>query len=551
MTTGSMHPESRRLRAPREDRSGLIDPPLSRVAGLVEANVGARRAYRYDLQGRCLSEVAQESRRQLLIDARRWTSQYRDVDLAPGDPSARIFLAGHQPELLHPGVWFKNFALGTIAQEHGAVGVNLLIDSDTQKTANVRVPGGSAAEPHVAEIPMDQAGPVIPYEERPILDRETFAKFGHRAADEIAGLVADPLIRDFWPMVVKRADETDKVGACLAQARHQLEGRWGLRTLEIPQSWVCRAEPHGWFVAHLLAQLPRLQRVYNDVVDEYRRVNRIRSKAHPVPNLTSADGWLEAPFWIWTADDPRRRRLFARHGRDGIALSDRHACEVVLPLTPDGDAGRAVARLAELAAEGVHIRCRALVTTLWARLALGDLFLHGIGGAKYDHVTDALVRRFFGLAPPRFLVLSATLHLPVARQRVGTEALRATDRDLRRLTYHPECYINGAGEVPSRRDGNADELIAAKNRWIRAASTPDNARTRYEQIRQINHSLATYVAPMRERLLEERHRAARRVRAEAVLTGREYAFCLFPEKTLREFLFTLLPKSEQIGFDGV
>jgi len=544
MTTGSTHRESRPLRAPRENRSVLIAPPLGQVAGLVEANVRCRRAYRYDLQGRCLLDVARESRRQLLIDARRWTAQYRDVDLGPGDPSVPIFLAGHQPELLHPGVWFKNSALGTIAREHGAVGVNLLIDSDTHKTTTVRVPGGSAADPHVAEIPMDQAGPVVPYEERPILDREAFVAFGRRAADEIAGLVADPLIRDFWPMVVKRMRDTGNLGACLAQARHQLEDRWGLRTLEIPQSWVCGVEPHFWFVAHLLAQLPWLRTIYNDVVDEYRREHRIRSRAHPAPNLSGADGWLEAPFWIWTADDPRRRRLFAKRGRGQIVLSDRQACEVVLPLTPDGDASRAVARLAELAEEGVKIRSRALVTTLWARLVLGDLFLHGIGGAKYDQVTDLLVRRFFGLEPPRFLVLSATLHLPVARQRTGIEALRAADHGLRRLTYHPERYVNGESEVSSRSDGEAAELIAAKTRWIEMPSTPDSARTRYEEIRRINVALSTYVAPLREGLLEERRRATRAVRAEAVLTGREYAFCLFPEKTLREFLFTLLPKSE-------
>jgi hypothetical protein len=447
-------------------------------------------------------------------------------------------------------VWFKNFALGTLARRHGAVGVNLLIDSDAQRTANVRVPGGTVADPHVVEIPMDRAALVMPYEERAILDRETFAAFGRRAAEEMAGLVADPLVRDFWPMVLKRSCETDKLGACLAQARHQLEGRWGLETLEVPQSWVCRAEPHGWFVAHLLAQLPRLQRVYNDVVDEYRRMNRVRSRAHPVPNLTSADGWLEAPFWIWTADDPRRRRLFARGGRDEIVLSDRHACEVVLPLTADGDAGRAVARLAELGAEGVHIRCRALVTTLWARLVLGDLFLHGIGGAKYDQVTDALVERFFGLAPPDFLVLSATLHLPVPREKVTTDAPRTMEHRLRRLTYHPECYINGREEASGGGDPEAAALIAAKARWIEAPSTPDNARTRYEEIRRINHALAPYVAPLRERLLEGRRRAARAVQREAVLAAREYGFCLFPEKTLREFLVTLLPKSAQIGFDG-
>jgi len=63
--------------------------------------------------------VSRQARADLLAAARRWTAAYRQVDLASDDPEGLIFLAGHQPELFHPGVWFKNFALGAIARQQG------------------------------------------------------------------------------------------------------------------------------------------------------------------------------------------------------------------------------------------------------------------------------------------------------------------------------------------------------------------------------------------------------------------------------------------------
>ena len=104
MTTGSTRLEYRRLRAPQGDRTVFVDPPFEEAAGLVRANRTLRGEYCYDLQGRGLWEVSRESRHELLKKARQWTSQYRDVDLGPVDPSTPIFLAGHQPQLFHPGV---------------------------------------------------------------------------------------------------------------------------------------------------------------------------------------------------------------------------------------------------------------------------------------------------------------------------------------------------------------------------------------------------------------------------------------------------------------
>jgi hypothetical protein len=542
MTPGHEHLDYRRLRAPRENGGSLIDPPKLEIEPIVRSNRRTLEAYCYDCQGRCLTKLSRQARSDLVKEARRWTSAYRDVQEPVSSGPETIFLAGHQPQLFHAGVWFKNFALGALTKHHRAVAINLLIDSDTVKGNSLRVPGGTVENPEAQAIPMDVSGPTVPYEQRRIIDSDLFAAFGRRVFERVSPLVADSLIREYWPSVVERSKETDNLGACLAQSRHQLEGRWGWNTLEIPQSRVCESPAHDWFVAHLLAQLPRFRQTYNRVVNEYRRAHRIRSAAHPVPNLRRSGEWLEAPFWIWSDEAPRRRPLFVKHLAGQTLLSNRDNLEIALPLTADQDADRAVGRLSELATKGIKLRSRALITTLWARLVLGDLFIHGIGGAKYDQVTDALITRFFGLAPPDFLVLSATLHLPIAAENPRPRHVRTIRQQLRELEFHPERYVNAQTLQNSDHAAAPIDLIADKTDWIRTPQTPENAGTRYREIRRINRELQPWVADSREQLLTELDQSAKSTKARAVISWREYAFCLFPEKTLRDFFDGLLPK---------
>jgi hypothetical protein len=523
----------RRFTAPHEDRGFLIEPPLEEVGRLVEENV-ARRTQDYRIGGRPLADLSRQAREELLAEARRWTSAYRPVDWASKNSDGLIFLAGHQPELFHPGVWFKNFALGALAQQHGATAVNLVIDSDTVKGTSLPVPGGSPGEPRVESIPFDAAGLQVPFEERKILDRRTFDAFGGRVAQRIGPLVGDLLIQKFWPMVVQRAAQTDRLGYCVAQARHQLEGQWGVRTLEVPQSRVCEGEAFRWFIAHLIAELPRFREAYNAAVHEYRQVHGIRNAAHPVPDLAADGPWLETPLWFWTAQQPERRRLMACYSSREVTLSDRVGLDMRVPLSPPGTTGRIAERLADWQRQGVKIRSRALLTTLWARLALGDLFVHGIGGAKYDQVTDELIRRFFHREPPDIMVLSATLLLPITRPAVDRDRPKTLRRQLRELTFHPEKFLESS---PAARP-----LIAEKWRWIETPQTPENAYLRWSSLRRINESLQPLVAERRQAVLDLQSQTAQRMRKEKVLGRRDYAFCFYPEKNLREFFDQLLHK---------
>ncbi|MGD9720856.1 MAG: hypothetical protein AB7O59_14290 [Pirellulales bacterium] len=522
--------EHKRLRAPAEDGGTLIAPPLDAVGEVIERNATAAAAHDCDVQGRSLGDLSRQARAELQQAAWAYTRTYRDVPHPASGPGTRMILAGHQPQLFHPGVWFKNFVLSTIAERHGGVAVNLAIDSDTIKTASLRVPRGTVAEPLVESVPLDKQTAEIPYEARRIIDRECLDSFGRRAADAIRPLVSDPFVRDFWPLVARRAAECSNLGECIAQARHLQEGQWGTTTLEIPQSHVCDLPAFHWFTAHLLARLPHMWDVYNRSVADYRLANHVRSSAHPVPDLAAEDDWLEAPFWIWDTEDPRRRRLFVRQRGDEILISDRQAIEASLALSPESDAARAVEQLAALADRGVRIRTRALMTTLFARLFLGDLFLHGIGGAKYDQVTDAIIERFFGVCPPRYMTITATLRLPIAQAATTDYDARQIAATLRDMTYHPERHLSADG------DAALAALVQEKRHWVAQAASAATARERCRAIRAANDRMQHYLSDRRKALVDQRSTAEAVQRGKAILASREYAFCLYPEAALRRLM---------------
>ncbi len=524
--------ERDRLRAPQENGAALIEPPLEQIAALADANRRLSNQFHYDCGGRSLADLSRSARAELLTAAQQWTSQYRDASSKPPRPEGPIYLTGHQPQMFHPGVWLKNFVLDKAARRYGATAVHLIVDSDVPADAAVRMPTGSAAELHAIQIPFDRAEPKIPYEERRIEDRALFAGFGRRVVEQLAPPAARPLLEQYWPLVQSRAKQTDRLSDCIVQARHQLELSWGLDTLEVRLSDVCVGEAFQWFLAHLLDRLAEFRAVYNETLGEYRRLHRVRSKSHPAADLADDGDWREAPFWIWTADDPIRRRLFARRSAVEITLTDRQSWEARLPLGAEGRANRAVERLMELQRTKVRIRPRAMLTTLWARLALADLFIHGIGGAKYDQITDRLIERFFGRRPPGFMVVSGTLHLPIAasesEQMPGLGDVSAILCELRSLAYHPERCLDATAEA-------AAALVVEKQKWIETPQTAENARRRCHAIREINAALQPWLEERRSQLAEQLARAMRRSQADQVRQWREYAFCLYPEAVLREF----------------
>jgi hypothetical protein len=534
--------EPHRLRAPSTDGALLAEPPLAEAGARLAANAARLAQWNHDFQGRSSSRLRALARQQLFEQARRYLGGAGITLPERLDPGAPLVVTGHQSELFHPGVWIKNFAAAAIARTAGGAALNLVVDDDILKSTSIRVPqpadGGRGLL--VRRVAFDEWAGEIPFEELKVRDEALFARFGQRVRGVLGGAVADPVIDVFWPRAVALGERTDRLGLRFALARRELEGSWGIHNLEVPLSTLCDTEAFLWFAAHLLAQLPRFQQIHNEALVRYRRLYKIRSKHHPVPALGGEGDWREAPFWIWHADRPRRRPLLVRQLPRTMQLrawgNDEPLIE--LPLGPDREACCAVELLQSLQARRIRLRTRALTTTIFARYLLGDLFIHGIGGAKYDELGDAIAGAFFGIAPPTYLALSLTLWLDLGTDPANPEGLAAIDRRLRDLTYNPDRNLS----LDQPLEPAPRAALEAKRRAIaHHPQTGPERLSRFREIRRCNDALQELVAPERDALLRERQRLRAGLHRNALAHHREYAFVLHSEAHLRAAFARALP----------
>lgn len=455
-----------RLRVPDQDGAHLIEPsapPLQRV----RLPVGP------------LQELRQQARAEVRAAARDYLGAAGEP--LPHNDGDLILMSGHQPELFHPGVWLKNFVLNRLARTHGTP-IHLLVDNDAVKTTALLVPAWRDGRPHALPVPIDRVAPGMPYEEWTATDDAFVA--------ELPGRVELPLLTGFWDEICRQSTRTRNVPERFSAARRACERRWGCHNLELPVSRLCDTPAFVAFAEHLLSELPRFHDVFNSAVRAYRREHGLRSRHHPFPELVRAGDELEAPFWFWRPGDRVRQRLFGQR----------------------------------LPAE-VKVRPRAITLTLFARLFVADLFLHGIGGAKYDAVTDEVIRRFYGVEPPPFVAVTGTLRLPLPTYPRSADDLRRLERLQRDLVFNPQRHLA------------ANALTQERAEWVcREPIDRAGRRERFRALRRLNEELAPLLAEQRQELERERERCVEEIRANAVLRRRDWAFCLYAEPQLRAFV---------------
>ncbi|MEX0701012.1 MAG: hypothetical protein WD069_02850 [Planctomycetales bacterium] len=549
-----------RLRVPRADGSLLAHPPSEEAIAAARANSQSLSHAEIDVQGRTLVRLRREARAAALAAARRYTAELTgEKPPAPG-PEALLFVDGHQPSLFHPGVWVKNFAIAALAAQAHGTALHIVVDNDVLTTTRIRVPAGNRDAPEFDREPFDADRPRIPWEEARVLDPEVFASFGERIAARMAKWGVVPLAARVWPEAIRAveatrtlrasgslasAEHTGSLRDAFTAARHRIEVDWGARNFELPLSRLCELDPFLWFASHLLVRAEEFRAIHNEVLDEFRRVNRVRSRTHPVPALKAHDGWIETPFRVWRTGAPVRRNVFVQQRAGVLALSDGSDTFAELPIAPGRDACCAVEVLRKLPAQGIRFRTRALTTTLFARLFLADLFVHGTGGAKYDEMTDRIIGRFFGIEPPAFQTLSATLHLPLAEPfDVAPEDATRLETLLRELEFNPDRHLPPHAPAEARALAAEKRQLIAEQRAARGERAPRSVRrsrsranhARYRRFREIDQALRPFVAGQRRQIENDLAELRRQLAANIVLRDRDASFALYPEDKLRRFL---------------
>jgi hypothetical protein len=319
----------------------------------------------------------------------------------------------------------------------------------------------------------------------------------------------------------------------LTAVRLCYERQYGIANMELPVSRMAATCAFRTFVSSICNDARRFLDCHNSALAAYRTANRLRYAANPIPDLEIDGDLVEVPFWVWRAGGPRER-LFVR--ADGSSR-DLYAGGARFATMPVGDCRASEAGWKEIAAGGMKVRPRALSTTLFMRLGVSDLFVHGIGGAKYDEVTDAVIRSFYAVTAPAYAVISATLLVDWPIPKGDEDEAKCLARTLRDIKYNPQNLLAGSREDLGALLVEKEQLITAR----RAASHSER-QSRWQRIRTINEALDGHLALLKSQVEAHLEDVRKRRASEEVLFGREYpCFLVGPEKTVEFYREILAP----------
>jgi hypothetical protein len=525
---GHRHWSGQKLEAPTDNQTALVSPSGARLRSMAVAN---QTCFDNDvlIGGQSLREIRSLAKRQLSQAATEYTRLYVGTEVpeplmvGPDGDLSHLVLSGHQPILFHPGIWFKNFLLHELAGSTG-LAINLLIDNDLCEQTAIRVPVVTSGKASQQLVQFDRASEPIPFESRAIIDDAYFQSFPDRLKQVWVHGQDNLLVDRFWRHLGRDSDSN--LGQRLAKFRHLTEWEAGLRTLELPLSQACRFEAFESLVTEFMMRGKEFRNCHNRLLQDYRNYYGIRSSSHPVPALAAeGDSW-ELPFWIGTERDPQRRRLFQKRVSGGWLIHDLGDVTFRLPETPEQG------WLQSAEKEGVRIRPRALVTTLFARLMLCDVFIHGTGGARYDEFNDALIREFFRIDAPQFVTATATIRLPqMAIRDDADQQLETARQRLRDLNQHPERFVQ---ELPAEASEQGLALAKEKLRTVQERQSFSSPKAFQDHLKSIRQQLEVLMEPLIAETNQELQSLEALAANAQVLNARDYSCVCYPEELISQ-----------------
>lgn len=523
------------IRAPKQNESWFVRPEAARVADLLEDNL--RRLDRSDsiefIDGQSLQDLRLEARAEVVALAAKYSSEAivpaRRLDLHDFSSESRVIMSGHQPELFHPGVWFKNFLLSQFSQCHSALGINVVIDHDLAKRTQLAVPAKNDSNQFTRQsFELANLSPRTPWEFSQLEELITF----EQAVAEVLDKLDTLQLHGSW--LAQTADDIKELlqsgrslGEAFAISRYRTEHSIGLTHLEVPFSRLATLNAWRVFVGCLLSRANEVHEVYNDVRANYRRDHGIHNEAQPFPALGTHGDWLETPFWIYSSTTPVRKPLWVRREPDRLILSDgSFAKEIGEFSTRELSCRESIHH----AFQGLswQIRPRALTTTLFMRLFLSDLFIHGIGGAVYDALTDQMMRRLWPISAPNYLVATATVMLPLGKPNAMPLSSYELERRLRDWRWTPERCFNEF----TLSDGRLQGIMDAKKEWVNNKPRDGSVRAWHQQLQQLNEKIRQQKPDFEKQLLSDLAIARDQESENRIFSSREYSFAIFPVEYL-------------------
>lgn len=327
-----------------------------------------------------------------------------------------FIVTGSQLIFFHPGILAKEIAAAKLAQESGADAITLILDHDhgellfSYPVFRFDKNGQNRAEKmtlHLGNFFLDTS-------EHSHLPSEPWFQLLGSLPSHLQGHLNETSlenVQESFRIMNQKAKERPSLVDFVTNCRLQELKQEGLALTPLRVSQLVKTQGWKMFCDLIVQDEKHFRKLYNNAVENYRHAHKIRNHAQPVPNLKEN----EIGLWITEKNQTLKQKAFLSNIQKA-----RNDQELFLP--------------------------RAITLSIFSRLFLSDFFIHGLGGAKYDRVTEQIINDFFKTPAAAFGVTSATMHLQLnpessLHQIKNLPGPGELKRKRRKLLYHPDLFL--------------------------------------------------------------------------------------------------------------
>ena len=541
------------FKVPQKNKQIFLSPSEDKISSLLEENKKIFSRYSFKILNQPFKEVRENSRKEVVRGALRFSRKFdSNIEKKINPVYQYIIQSGHQPVFFHTGVWIKNIFLNELLKSplmDKSLGLNIILDNDICKDLYFSLPTLSSTGNLTLEkvnFLSSNLTSNLPFEENPYPSEKLITKFTRDIICKLKLLESENKnILNNFNIFARCLENSSRfcnqnykrgnLGEFLSLARRLYEQEIKPSYLEIPFSQICSSDEFLSFFLEITKNIEFFSKIYNNKLDEYRKLFKIRTQAIPSPNLLIKKNLTEVPFWIWKEGDQRRKIFILREEEKNYLYNDSYGKIFHI----EKDSLKSLSLLKTFLKEKkLKIRPKALLLTLYNRLFISDIFIHGLGGAKYDLVTDEIIREFFKVEPPHFLVASCTLYLNFKSSPDASDfKISALKNKIRDLEFNPERYVD---KLPlTKKEKNQIAELAEKKteliKKIKKILSPIEKRKISEEIKAINNFMAEKIIPLKYEL-NKKIEKEEKMKQSKVYTFREFPYCFFSAKTLRNLL---------------
>lgn len=520
------------LYLPNKDKAFLCIPDFNLWNKIAFQNAKEREKWSFSIGPKSAREFKVSAAEEILKLAENFSKKW-ELGVLKKSPESFIFVAGHQPELFHPGAWIKNFLINKSAADKNIIGINFWVDTDEVFKDYIETPYFKKRL-NKTKIFFNLNHQSKVYHKLPPPSKKFWNSFKKQVLSKIKTLQL-PALRDNFCQYHKIATELiGKVSnlsefIALSRRYYEKQENKSLNYLELPLSEVIKSKSFFNFFLDIVNKSKNFFEIYNKTLDEYRKRHKIRSLSQPFPNLRKFHNLLELPFWVITSAS-RRESLW-------VNPADKTCwCENKKILTLGATAEKDYKKLLE---SKYNFSFKAVTLTIFMRLFISDLFLHGVGGAKYDIVTDQIIQRFYNIQPPKFAMSSLTLYLPFDINFDINSHNFAEKSNLEKqlwLIKHNPQKLFSLENLETKPE--IKNLLIQKEKLLVKMQTVsvEEKKSLAQNIKQINLKLEKELKPKELEIENKIHTLSEKTSEYTVATFREYPFCFFSPDEIRSII---------------